>query len=105
LWIAFANQTGILEGVDCELIAEVKQKQIEAATSRVAPANFSAGALARSVRGQFDHTAPPLIRLMEIARGLHTPLAGEVGTRNAARLTYGLPGSASTVRGSHPLDD
>ena len=47
-------------------------------TSRVAPANFSAGALARTVRGQFDHTAPPLIRLMENPRGLHTPLAGEV---------------------------
>jgi len=26
-------------------------------------------------------------------------------TRNAARLTYGLPGSALAVRGSHPLDD
>jgi hypothetical protein len=26
-------------------------------------------------------------------------------TRNAARLIYGLPGSALVVRGSHPLDD
>jgi len=26
-------------------------------------------------------------------------------TRNAARLTYGLPGSALAVRDSHPLDD
>ncbi len=26
-------------------------------------------------------------------------------TRNAARLTYGLPGLALAVRGSHPLDD
>ena len=51
---------------------------IFAAHSRVAPADFSAGALARTVRGQFDHTAPPLIRLMENPRGLHTPLAGEV---------------------------
>jgi hypothetical protein len=93
LWIAFANQTGILEGVDCELIAEVKQKQIEAATSRVAPANFSAGALARSVRGQFDHTAPPLIRLMENAKGLHTPLAGEVG--NLLTDLDTVPSSAS----------
>jgi hypothetical protein len=46
---------------------------------RVAPADFSTGALARSVRGRFDHTAPPLIRLMEIPRCLHTPLAWETG--------------------------
>ena len=26
-------------------------------------------------------------------------------TLNAARLTYGLPGSALAMRGSHPLDD
>jgi hypothetical protein len=26
-------------------------------------------------------------------------------TRYAARLTYGLPGLALAVRGSHPLDD
>jgi len=26
-------------------------------------------------------------------------------TRNAARLTYSLPGSALAMRGSHPLDD
>ena len=46
---------------------------------RVAPADFSAGALARSVLGRFDHTAPPLIRLMEVPRCLHTPLAWETG--------------------------
>ena len=60
---------------------------------RVAPANFSTGALARSVRGQFDHTAPPLIRLMENARGLHTPLAGEVG--NLLTDLDTVPSSAS----------
>jgi len=46
---------------------------------RVAPADCSTGALARSVRGRFDHTAPPLIRLMEIPRCLHTPLEWETG--------------------------
>ena len=61
--------------------------------SRVAPADFSAGALARSVRGQFDHTAPPLIRLMENPRGLHTPLAGEVGSPLTDPET--VPSSAS----------
>ena len=48
-------------------------------TRRVAPADFSTGALARSVRGRFDHTAPPLIRLVEIPRCLHTLLAWETG--------------------------
>ena len=47
---------------------------------RVAPADFSTGALARSVRGRFDHTAPPLIRLMKFPRCLHTPLAWETLT-------------------------
>jgi len=28
LWIAFVNQTGILEGVDDELIAAIEQKSI-----------------------------------------------------------------------------
>jgi len=44
---------------------------------RVAPTNCSAGALARTVRGQFDHTAPPLTRLMEKTKGYNIPLAGE----------------------------
>ena len=34
----------------------------------VAPANYSAGTLTRSVRGQFGHTAPPPTRLMERPR-------------------------------------
>ena len=52
---------------------------MQAKARRVAPADCSTEALARSVRGRFDHTAPPLIRLMEIPRCLHTPLDWETG--------------------------
>ena len=47
---------------------------------RVAPADFSTGALTSSVRGRFDHTALPLIRLMKFPRCFHTPLAWETLT-------------------------
>jgi len=63
--------------------------------SRVAPADFSTGALARSVRGRFDHTAPPLIRLMEIPRCLHTPLDWETGNPCTDQGT--VPSSVSIV--------
>jgi hypothetical protein len=60
---------------------------------RVAPANYSAGTLARSVRGQFDYTAPPLTRLMERPKGLYIPLAGEVG--NPSKDPETAPNSVS----------
>ena len=46
--------------------------------------------------------------VVEQAVAAHTPVYLRINTpvtRNAARLTSGLPGSALTVRGSHPLDD
>jgi len=55
-----------------EIFSTVGQK-----AGRVAPADCSTGALARSVRGRFDHTAPPLIRLMKFPRCIPTPLAWE----------------------------
>ena len=54
-------------------------KILKPGKGRVAPADCSTEALARSVRGRFDHTAPPLTRLMEIPKGLRTPLAWETG--------------------------
>ena len=62
---------------------------------RVAPTNYSAGALARTVRGQFDHTAPPPTRLMEMPKGLRIPLAGEVDNPSTNPET--VPNSTSLV--------
>jgi hypothetical protein len=46
----------------------------------VAPPDYSAKALARSVHGRFHHTAYPLIGLMGWSKDSHIALAGEVGS-------------------------
>jgi hypothetical protein len=66
-----------------------------------------------SVRAPVTHAAryniiSPINTMTSLLVAARTPVYLRINTtvtRNAARLTYGLPGSALTVRGSHPLDD
>ena len=63
-----------IESLDSELSSIIPEgRNPEGRNCRVAPASYPAGALARSGQGDFHHPAPPLIRLMKIPTGLHTP--------------------------------
>jgi len=58
--------------------------------------------------GKLKPSAPETKPFSTLIVAAHTPVYLRINTpitRNAARLTSGLPGSALTVRGSHPLDD
>ena len=110
-WSPAPHTAGILMGNDQDLpvywiVPSMRAPVTHAARSAV-PSPLSAGDDVAAFRrnkafGSWKKTFSTLIVAARMP--VHLRINTSV-TRNAARLTYGLSGSALAVRDSHPLDD
>ena len=110
-WSPAPHTAGILMGNDRDLpvyriVPSMRAPVTHAARSAVpSPQSVGDGAAAfrrNKALGTWKKTFSTLIVAARMPVYLRINMSI---TRNAARLTSGLPGSALTVRGSHPLDD
>ena len=110
-WSPAPHTAGILMGNDRDLpvyrIAPSIRAPVTHAARSAVPSPLSAGDDVAAFRrnkafGSWKKTFSTLIvaARMPVYLRINIPVA-----RYTARLTYGLPGSALAVRGSHPLDD
>ncbi len=110
-WSPAPHTAGILMGNDQDLpvywiVPSIRAPVTHAARSAVPSPKFTGDGVAAFRRNKALGSWKKTFSTLIVAARMPVCLRINISvTRNAARLTYGLPGSALAVRGSHPLDD